>query len=165
MKRLLPHPILSLTLLLVWLLLNNDFSVGQLLLGTLLAWLIPLITHPFWAEKVTICKPLILLKFIFVVLLDIVIANFVVAKLILGSKQTLQPSFLEVPLELQNPLAIGVLANTITLTPGTVSCHLSADRKTLLVHALKSIEPDADIATIKQRYEQPLKEVFESCCK
>lgn len=160
-----PHPVLSLTLLIVWLLLNNSFSVGQLLLGTLFAWLIPLITHPFWPEKVCLRKPLTLLKFVIIVLWDILIANFVVAKQILSKNHKLQPTFLEIPLQLENPLAIGIMANTISLTPGTVSCDLSIDRKVLLIHALNSCDPQTEIKTIQQRYEQPLKEVFESCCK
>lgn len=164
-KTWLPHPILSVTLLLTWLLLNNSFSVGQLLLGAILAWLIPLLTHPFWPESVCLRKPMTLVRFVLTVLWDIVVANFVVAKQILSSNLKLQSTFLEVPLELKNPLAIGLLANTISLTPGTVSCQLSGDQKTLLVHALHSPQPQADIDLIKQRYERPLQKVFESCYK
>ena len=86
-----------------------------------------------------------------------------VAWLIVGRPQSLRPAFLAVPLALKSDLAIGLLANTICLTPGTVSAQLSEDRCFLLVHALDAADGDAVIADIKRRYEMPLKEVFESC--
>ena len=163
MKKFFPHPILSLTLWVIWLLLNNTVAPGHMVLGAILAIVIPLLTASFWEEKVCISHPLTLLKFVGVVLWDIMVANVIVAKLILGNKNTLQPKFLHIPLDLEHPLAISLLANTISLTPGTVSCDLSEDKKTLLVHGLHEEEPHATINEIKQRYEQPLKKVFESC--
>jgi len=163
MKKILPHPILSLSLWLVWLLLNNTVAPGHMLLGAILAIVIPLLTSSFWPEKVCIRHPMTLFKFVMVVLWDIMIANVIVAKLIMGDKNKLKPAFLHIPLDIEHPLAISLLANTISLTPGTVSCDLSEDHKTLLVHGLHEEDPGATIKEIKQRYEQPLKKVFESC--
>ena len=162
-SRLLPHPLFTPVLAAVWLLLNNSLHPGHILLGTLLGWLIPLFTLRFWPETVTIHRPLLLLRFTLVVLHDIVLANMVVALRILGRPQNLRPTLLEVPLDLRSDLAISLLANTICLTPGTVSARLSADRRTLLVHALDAADADEVRAQIKARYEAPLKEVFEPC--
>lgn len=161
--RLLPHPLLTPILTVIWLLLNNSFTPGNLLLGVLLGWLIPLFTLPFWPETVRIHKPWLLLRFIAVFLIDVFIANLAVARRILGHPERLQPAFIEVPLALESELAISFLANTICLTPGTVSALLSPDRRMLLVHALDAPDPDAVRASIKSRYEIPLKAVFESC--
>jgi multicomponent K+:H+ antiporter subunit E len=163
MKKMLPHPILSLSLWIVWLLLNNTVAAGHMVLGAILAIIIPLLTSSFWPEKVCIRNPITLLKFIGIVLWDIMVANVIVAKLILGNKDTLQPKWMYIPLDIEHPLAISMLANTISLTPGTVSCDLSKDKKVLLVHGLHEEEPQATIDEIKKRYEQPLKKVFESC--
>ena len=162
-KRLLPHPILTLALAVLWVLLSNSLSPGAILMGLLLGWLIPLFTLRFWPDRVIIRHPFTLLRFGGVVLYDIVVANLTVARLILGRPSRLHPAFVEVPLDLTSDLAISLLANTICLTPGTVSAQLSPDRRHLLVHALNSRDDAALIATIKQRYEAPLKEVFESC--
>ncbi len=163
MRRLLPHPILTPTLASIWLLLNNSIEPGQIVLGLLLGWLIPLLSIRFWPETVRIRKPITLLRYISVLLIDIVVANFTVARLILSNPKQLQPAFVEFPLDLTSDLAISLLANSITLTPGTLSAQLSPDRKYLLIHALNETEPDTLIITIKQRYEVMLKEVFESC--
>jgi len=160
-RRLLPHPLLTPALATVWLLLVNDFSFGHVVLGLLLGWAIPLFTLRFWPDKVIINRPATLARFIGVVLYDIVVANLSVARLILGRPERLRPAFVVVPLALRTELAISLLANTISLTPGTVSSRLSPDRRSLLVHALDVADAAALIASIKQRYEAPLKEVFE----
>lgn len=163
MRRLLPHPLLTLALASLWLLLANSIAPGQIVLGLVLGWGIPFLTRRIWPEKVQIHKPLTLLHFIGVVLMDIVLANLTVARLILGRPQNLRPAFVVLPLTLTSDIAISLLANTITLTPGTLSALLSPDRKTLLIHALDVDDSDALVATIKQRYEHPLKEIFEAC--
>jgi multicomponent K+:H+ antiporter subunit E len=163
MTRLLPHPVLTPILTGLWLLLANSIAPGQIFLGLLLGWAIPVLTIRFWPEAVTIRKPFTLLRYVGILLLDIVVANFTVARLVLGNPHRLKPLFVKLPLDLTTDLAISLLANSITLTPGTVSARLSADRRYLLVHALNETDPDALIATIKQRYENPLKEIFEKC--
>ncbi len=162
-EKILPHPFLSLTLWIFWLLLNNTVAAGHVVLGLILAVTIPLLISDFWPEKVRLSAPLTLLKFFLVVLWDILIANIIVAKLILGANKKLQPAFITIDLDIQSPLGISVLANTISLTPGTVSCDLSADRRHLLVHALHVDDVSDTIKQIKQRYEAPLKKVFTSC--
>jgi multicomponent K+:H+ antiporter subunit E len=161
--KILPHPILSLILWFIWLLLNNTVAAGHIVLGLIFAILIPLLTAGFWPEKVRIKAPLTLLKFLATVLWDIVKANLMVAKLILGRNDKLKPAFIHIELDIKTPLGISFLANTISLTPGTVSCDLSADRRYLLVHALHAENSSDIIKHIKQRYETPLIKVFTSC--
>lgn len=163
MRRLPPHPLLTLVLALVWLLLVNSRTPGQVLLGLLLGWTISRFTRRFWPETVRIRRPLILLRFVGVVLYDILVANLTVARLILGRPERLRPAFVVLPLTLKSNLAISLLANTICLTPGTVSARLSLDRGQLLIHVLDVADPAALVATLRERYETPLREIFESC--
>lgn len=161
MRRLLPHPLLTATLTLLWLLLVNQLSIGQLVLGTLLGWLIPFATSRFWPEHIRIRHPLTLLRYLAVLVIDIVRGSFHVARLILRGPTHLRPVFIRVPLALETDLAISLLANTISLTPGTVSALLSEDKRTLIVHTLDTDDAVALVADIKQRYEAPLKKIFE----
>ena len=162
-RRLLPHPILTPLLALVWVLLVNDLTPGAILFGLLLGWVIPLFTRRFWPEQVHLRKPLKLLRFVAVLLYDIVIANLAVGWLILRGSRQIEPAFVVVPLALRSDLGISLLANTVSLTPGTVSAWLSPDRRSLLVQGLRVRDPDVLVETIKRRYEAPLLEVFESC--
>lgn len=163
LNKLFPHPVLTLVLWSIWLLLNNTIGAGHIVLGLILAILIPWLTSGFWPEKIRIRAPLTLLKFLAVVLWDILIANMTVAKLILGRNKNLKPGFFYVDLDVKTSLGISMLANTISLTPGTVSCDLTEDRARLLVHALHVEDIPETVKEIKERYENPLIEVFTAC--
>ena len=157
----LPTPLMSILLLIVWLLMVRSIAFGHLLLGGLLAVVIPLVTHRFWDAQPHVKKPRLLLRFALRVLGDIVTANLQVAWLIINPWRRLRPHFVEYPLMLENRFTITLLANTISLTPGTVSANLRLDGKSLLIHALDVEDDDALIETIRERYERPLKEIYE----
>ena len=157
---LLPNPLLSLLLLLLWLLLNNSATPGHIVLGALLGIIIPLFSQRFWPERFTLARPVLALGFIVRVLWDIVVANFAVAKVVLGPRSALRPVFLRVPLDMQLEIAVTMLASVISLTPGTVSADLDSERRYLLVHALSEDNPEALVRQIKSRYESTIKEIF-----
>lgn len=148
--RVLPHPVLSVLLLLVWLLLVDSFAIGHWLLGAFLGVCIPLLTNRLLVGRSQEWHPLLLLKLLVLVMWDILVANIQVARLTLGPIERLRPAFVEVPIELENDLAISVLVSIVSLTPGSVSSDLSDDRKTLLVHGLDVPDKAALIAEIKQ---------------
>lgn len=156
----LPHPLLSLLLLGIWLLLNDSLAPGQILLGALLGLLIPLFTKRFWAEAQPFRRPFLALRLAALVLYDIVVANFVVSRIVLGPAQAIKPAFVRVPLDVTGDFAITVLAAVISLTPGTLSAELDADRRYLVVHALREDNPESLVQQIKARYEAPIKEIF-----
>lgn len=161
MRRFLPHPLLTVSLAILWLLLVNRLSAGHVVLGALLGWLIPFATAPFWPEHIRIRHPLALMRYLGIFVIDIVRGSVLVAWLILRGPVRLRPAFVQVPLVLRTDLAISLLANTISLTPGTVSAHLAADKRTLIVHTIDTGDAAALVAEIKQRYEAPLKKIFE----
>jgi multicomponent K+:H+ antiporter subunit E len=160
-RRCWPRPVLSWVLWVLWLLLVNSLSVGQMLLGAFWAWLIPFYTQSFWPGVMSLRKPWLAAKFLGVVVWDILLANWVVARLILRPADRLQPAFMLLPLDVREDFTITILASTISLTPGTVSADLSIDRRHLLIHALHVENEQEAIAQMKQRYEAPLKEIFE----
>jgi multicomponent K+:H+ antiporter subunit E len=161
-RRILPHPFLTLLLTVVWLLLVNTISLGNLLLGFALGVVIPVMTAPYWPGRPRLRNPVGIAVFLLIVLWDIVRANFSVAGLILFRRNAdLQSRYIAVPVDLRSPEAITVLAGTITMTPGTLSADISACGRVLLVHCLHAPDPDAVVAEIKTRYERRLKEIFE----
>lgn len=157
---LLPHPFWSAALALFWLWLNNSLAPGQLVIGILLGWGLPLFARRFWPERDRVSRPLRLLVFGCVLIADIVIANLKVARAVLGPVRRLRPGFVSVPLAVRSDIGIMVLASAVSLTPGTLSAELSDDRSELLVHYLDEADPLELVAVIKSRYERPLLEVF-----
>jgi len=159
-QRLLPHPLLSLTILTLWMLLAANVSVGNLVVGTLLAVLIPRLMIGFWPERSFMSHPLTAFRLVGVFLVDIVIANLTVARLVVGPIDRLQSEFVEIPLDAHDVFVATLLGSIVALTPGTVSVDIDRDRWVLLVHALHVEDTQNLINTIKSRYEAPLREIF-----
>ncbi|OAN76367.1 Na+/H+ antiporter subunit E [Jannaschia sp. EhC01] len=161
LSRLVPHPLLSLTLVLVWLGLANTFTLGNLILGSVVGLAIPMLTAAYWPDRPTIARPLKIAEYGLVVLWDIIVANVQVAAIILFKREPeIRSQWIPIPLELKSAEAITVLAGTITMTPGTVSATLSADGSAILVHCLHTDDPIAVRDEIKTRYERRLLEIF-----
>lgn len=159
-RRWLPSPLMSAVLAVAWPVLNGAWSLGQLLLGLLLAWAIPWLLAPLRGQPPRLGRPGMAVQLALVVLKDIITSNIDVARRILGPESAIRPGFVWVPLDITDPHGIVALAGIITMTPGTLSAELSPDRRHLLVHALQLDDEPALIATIKRRYEAPLMEIF-----
>lgn len=161
MKRgLLPRPLLSATVLLLWLAISSPVSFGLLVLGSLLAIAVPLLTEAFWPNPPRVVRPARALQFFGVFAADIFTANWRVARQVIGPLCRLSPALVEVPLDLRDPFVVTLLACVVSLTPGTVAIDVDRQRWILLVHALDAPDPQALARAIKQRYELPLREIF-----
>lgn len=161
MKRILPTPLLSAFLLVVWALLFNSLEPGVLILGAVIAWFIPFLFRTAWPNFVSIKRPGLAIVYFFILLHDIVVANFKVAVLILRRPRSIKPALFVFPLDMTQELPVTILASTITLTPGTVSCEITRGRKGILIHSFSEENPDAVIEVIRNRYERRLKEIFQ----
>ena len=131
--RLVPSPLMSLVLAVIWPVLNQSWSLGHLFLGALLAVLIPLFTERLRADRPVLKHPGVMLRLFFIVLKDIITSNIDVARLILGRESAIRPGFVWFPLSITDPNGIVLLAGIITMTPGTLSADLSADRRYLQI--------------------------------
>lgn len=162
LTRLFPHPLLTLTLTLVWLGLVNTVTPGNLLLGAILGVIVPIMTSVYWPDRPNLRRPLRVVEYGLVVLWDIVVANIQVAMIILFRRNAdIRSRWITVPLDLTSAEAITVLAGTITMTPGTVATMLATDGRSILVHCLHTDDPDGVRDDIKTRYEARLKEIFQ----
>ena len=156
-----PHPLLTLILAVVWIMLQNKVTAGMVVFGIILGIIIPRITAIWWPDSPKGFRMGKMIPYSIIVLWDIVVANLQVAWIVISVPNAkLKPAWIVVPLELKSPEAITVLAGTITLTPGTVSADLSSEGNSLLVHVLHTDDPDAVRDDIKTRYERRLLEIF-----
>jgi multicomponent K+:H+ antiporter subunit E len=155
----LAHPWLSAVLAASWLLLQQTLTPVHLLAAVLIGVLIPRLLHRFLPPAPMI-RLLPALRLTLVVLSDIVSANITVAKLVLGPMSRPQPAWLRLPLQLQHPTAISLLASIITTTPGTLSASIDEERRCIWVHALDCRDRAQMVADIQQRYEHPLMRIF-----
>lgn len=155
----LPHPVLSMLVGASWLALSHSLALVHLLSAAVLGWGVPWLLAPFLGMTSPIHWPTAA-RLLGVVLWDIVVSNVVVARLVLGRIDKLQPAWVAVPLASQHPTVNALLATIITTTPGTVSAVVDEVTGTIWVHALNCDDAQAMTLDIKTRYETPLLVVF-----
>lgn len=162
MNRLFPAPLISLSILLLWLVLHGVRSPGHWLLAVLLAVGVPLATASLRPTPARIRRPWAIVKLIALVGRDVVVSNLVVAAGVWRARR--QPpsgTFVNVPLELRDPHGLAALAAIMCVIPGTVWAELSLDRGSLLLHVFDVEDVPAFIDHLKSHYERPLMEIFE----
>lgn len=161
LRRLFPHPGLTAFLTLFWLVLADRWTFGSLVMGAVLATAIPWLTAPWWPGKPRLKRPLALVPYLGIVLWDVVVSSFQVARIVLFMPpESIRSAFIPVETTLTSPEAVALLAGTITMTPGTLTADISADGRVLLVHALHAPDPEEVRQGILARYESRLKRIF-----
>jgi multicomponent K+:H+ antiporter subunit E len=162
LRKLFPHPYLTLTLIGMWFLLVNEWKVGSLVMAIILGTIIPILTSAWWPDRPRIRRPFALVSYTALVMWDVIVANFQVARIVLFMpRDKIQSNWVTVPLDLTSPEAISLLAGTITMTPGTLTSDMSSCGRALLIHSLHAPDPSAVRDDIKARYEARLKRIFE----
>jgi len=160
MKRLFPHPLLAVVLLVFWLMLQQSIALGQILLGGVIAIGASLAAGAIIPERLRVRRPLKVLKLAAVAGLDIIQSNIAVLVILLNPWAKPKGEFIEIPLEVTQPFALAVLACLLTATPGSAWLEYDGEKSTVLVHVFNVDDPDEWAATIKKRYEPLLLEIF-----
>ena len=162
MKRLLPAPLVSVGLLLVWLALYHPSDRTDFVIALVLAWVLPLVFAPLRPRRVRVRHPLTVLRLCWTVMVDTTLSNLSVLRfLLLPTLRRHPPAFVKIPLQLRDPNALAVLTMIVCITPGTVWAELSLDRSLLMLHVLEVGDPQTVITHVQTRYERPLMEIFE----
>jgi len=155
---------LWITLFLVWVVANNSLAPDILVTGALLAALLAVLFTPFarayadirWTPRVLIN----VILYLGVFLDELVRANLNVLRLVLTPKIDIHPGIVEIRTRLKSPLGRLVLANSITLTPGTLVVDIRGDR--LFIHWINVSAKDPVAATeaIAGRFEKYLSVIY-----
>ena len=149
--------LLNLVLALCWCLLQNDISLRQLVIGSLVG-LSAMLFFPrsFAEERRYLRKVLYCFQLAVFFVKELFIANWSVVRQVLSPELKLQSGIIAYPLTLKNDLLITILANMITLTPGTLSVEVAPDRRFLFIHFLDINDVKTEIRLIKDGFERYL---------
>lgn len=160
MRRVLPHPLVSAGIFLLWLLLNRTVAPGPALVGLAVAlaggWALALLS----SGHVRLRRPDLMLVLAGRVVVDIARSNLAVARIILERRSDRRAGFVRIRLALREPQALAILACILTATPGSAWAEYDADEGWLLLHVLDIGEDDEWVRLVKDRYERPLMEIF-----
>lgn len=162
MRRWLPFPAMSLFVFVTWLLLNQSLAPGHLLLASALAVALGFLFGRLEPPPLRIRRRGLLLRLAVRVVGDIVRSNLALLWVLLsGRTNKVTSGFVSIPLQLTNPYGLAVLACIVTSTPGTIWMSYRARDSVLLIHVFDLIDEAEWVRTITERYERPLREIFE----
>jgi multicomponent Na+:H+ antiporter subunit E len=152
--------LLNLVLALTWCVLNSSFQLADLVIGMLFgATVIGLAQRALGQRPGYLHALWTLLGFLWFAIYEIVLANIALARVLLRRNLQLRPEVVAIPLKPQGAGATTVLANLITLTPGTLTLDLAPDARTIYVHNLVLDDKEAFVNQVKD-YEQRVLAVF-----
>ncbi|MGM9929209.1 MAG: Na+/H+ antiporter subunit E [Bacillus sp. (in: firmicutes)] len=151
--------LLNLLLATVWMFLSHSYNPASFIMGYLLGILILLCFRKFFKTKFYLVNIWAVIKLICIFLRELVLSNISVLKVVLQPKLNMKPGIFAFETVLQKPWEITVLANLITLTPGTLVIEVSEDNKTLYIHAMNIDDVEAEIESIRNSFEKAILEV------
>jgi multicomponent Na+:H+ antiporter subunit E len=143
--------VVYISLVALWLLLAPQFELSSLLLGMFISLIIVIFTREKSETRITNLGQIIVahVKFYWVLLVEILKANIDVAKIVLSKEMSIQPHYLNYQPHLKSAYASVLLANAITLTPGTLSVHL--DEEGYVIHALTNSAAEGLVGSSLER--------------
>jgi multicomponent Na+:H+ antiporter subunit E len=150
------HFFLNLGLAFVWCLLQDEISLQQFVIGYVMgAGIIQFFVRVFH-EELYFHKVGLGLRLLLFFTREVLIANWAVVKQVLSPRLKARAGIIAYPLELRDDMLITLLANMITLTPGTLSVEVAPDRCFLFIHILDIADSEEEKRKIKNGFERYL---------
>jgi multicomponent Na+:H+ antiporter subunit E len=152
--------LINIVLMLSWAMLNGEITPGNLLAGFVLGYLMLALTQRALGTTVYTSKFVTVISFAGYFLWELFKSNIRVAVEVLTPGNLMKPGIVAVPLTCQRDLEIILLANLITLTPGTLSIDVSDDKQVLYVHSMYIDDVEEFRESIKNGFEKRILELF-----
>ena len=153
--------VLNVLLAFAWSALMGNFEPTYLLFGYVLGYIILWLFQKSPGSQKYFKEVPLVIEFVLFFLWEIFVSNVRLTITILSPHPRLRPAVIAVPLDLKSEIGIVMLANMITLTPGTLSLDISSSRKTLYVHVFDLDDPEDFIYKIKNNFERRVMEIVE----
>lgn len=144
----------NILLMLIWVFLSGSYDFYNFSFGFILGFfIISLIGSSNGKTKYVKILPRVI-AFLFYFIYEVIVANLQVAYEVITPNLYVTPGIIKIPLDVETNLEISLLANLITLTPGTLSIDVSDDKKVLYVHSMYVKDKDEFIHEIKNGFER-----------
>jgi len=152
--------LINLLLALAWAAMSGSFSFANLLLGFVLGGIALFLIRGQAGSLGYFLRARRVLSLALLFLYELVLSAWRVALLVMTPRMDLKPGIFAYPLTVDRDFEITLLANLITLTPGTLSVDVAEDRKTLFVHAIDCSDPQRMRRDIADGFERKILEAF-----
>ncbi|UOQ46309.1 Na+/H+ antiporter subunit E [Halobacillus salinarum] len=151
--------VLNIIIAVMWMFLSESYSFSTFVVGYLLGIALLFALRRFIPDSFYMVRVWKVIKLILLFIRELILANLDIVKLVYKPKLDIEPGIFALPTELTSNWEITLLANLITLTPGTLSIAVSEDHQTIFVHAMDVPDVEESINDIKSTFEQAIMEV------
>lgn len=148
-------------LALAWVLMSATISIENFIAGLVLGALMISLLPPKGDEKRYGWKMLKVLSFLGYFTVEVVKANLRLIRFVFGPTAIMRPAIVRVPVNLNSDLAITILANVLTLTPGTLSLDITESRDAIFVHVIDTESPEILRREVTEGFARRVKEILE----
>ncbi len=133
---------------LAWCFLQGSITLGNLLLGGVISTFVFSISVSYNGLDGSLSQLKAVIRLVFFIIKDLVESSFQVAWDILTPTVYARPRIVRIPIDDLDDIAITVLANAISLTPGSLALEVKEDRQSLYVHLMYAEDRDAAVKSI-----------------
>lgn len=151
---------LNIFLALAWAALIGEFTPLNVLVGAVLGYLMIWIVQGVAGSERYVRKVPMVISLVLFFIKELLVANLLVASTVIANRPPLKPGIVAIPLDVKSDIEITLLANMITLTPGTWSLDVTKDKRILYVHMMYIDDVEEAKQGIKQGFERRIREVF-----
>lgn len=150
----------NLALALAWVGMTGAFNASNLVIGFIVGWMVLLVLRGPRAMRSHLFRVWRAIELLAFFIWELLLANMRVAWDVVTPTHLMRPGVIAVPLDARDDLEILILANMVSLTPGTLSLDLSGDRTVLYIHAMYLHDRERITRAIKHGFERRLLEVM-----
>ena len=151
--------LLNIGLAFIWMLLQNEYTFLDFFIGYLVGVALLYVLRRFLHFDFYFRRVIALFKLLFLFLYKLILSNIDMIKIVLSPKMNIEPGIIAIPTKLRTDWEVTLLANLISLTPGTLTMNFSENGRTLYVHSIHVPDKDAAIDEIRQSFERAIMEV------
>lgn len=150
---------LNVLIAVTWMFFYSSFTSSRFIVGYLLGALLILLFRRFFKDRFYLLVVWAVIKLVVLFFKELILANVDVLKHIIRPKLAITPGIFAMETKLSSDWEVTLLANLITLTPGTLVVDISDDNKTLYIHAIHLPDADEAINGIRNTFEKAILEV------
>lgn len=151
--------LLNFFLAFLWMFLKTSFTPASFLVGYFWGLVILYVFRSYFPDRFYLHRVSAIIKLFFLFIKELILSNLNVLKHVLKPKLDIKPGIFALPTELEKDWEIMLLANLITLTPGTLTVDVSDNNKILYIHAVNIDDVKESVDSIKNTFEKAIMEV------
>ncbi|WP_163970072.1 Na+/H+ antiporter subunit E [Oceanobacillus halotolerans] len=151
--------VINLIIAFMWMFLSESYTTPSFIVGYILGLLLLFLLNRFIPDTFYLKRLFRIVKLLVLFVKELVVSNIDIVKLVYSPKPTFEPGIFALPTDLKSNWEITLLANLISLTPGTLSVAISSDNTHIYIHAMDIDDIHESINSIKDTFEKAIMEV------